>query len=231
MEAPRVWVDDRHPIFLRGLAACLASDGITISGESAELAPLPDPAALDILVFEADGAGLQRAPALARPGGLKLVALMSSPDEALVGRRARRAPAPGALLQAFLVPGDLPAEVLPATLAVVQPAPSYTLASPRSDRRADFWSALGGRYKPGLDLVVTAAVEPRPGRAHRTAGRACRGHRHRPPPPGTDLHPAPGAGGHGGMTLQISRGEEGAPLPDRGVEARGPRRRRRRRRR
>lgn len=66
----------------------------------------------------------------------------------------------GALLQAFLVPGDLPVEVLPAPLASVQPAPSYTLASPRSDGRADFWSALGGRYKPGLDLVVTTAVDP-----------------------------------------------------------------------
>ena len=66
----------------------------------------------------------------------------------------------GALLQAFLVPGDLPVEVLPAPLDLVQPAPSYTLASPRSDGRADFWSALGGRYKPGLDLVVTAAVDP-----------------------------------------------------------------------
>ena len=66
----------------------------------------------------------------------------------------------GALLQAFLVPSTLPAEVLPEPLALVQPLPSYTLASPRSDGRADFWSALGGRYKPGLDLVVTAAVDP-----------------------------------------------------------------------
>lgn len=66
----------------------------------------------------------------------------------------------GALLQAFLVPSDLPAEVLGGPLAVVKPPPSYTLASPRSDGRADFWSALGGRYKPGLDLVVTAAVDP-----------------------------------------------------------------------
>jgi hypothetical protein len=66
----------------------------------------------------------------------------------------------GALLRAFLVPGDLPAEVLPEPLGAVQPPPSYTLASPRSDGRADFWSALGGRYKPGLDLVVTAAVDP-----------------------------------------------------------------------
>lgn len=85
MEAPRVWVDDRHPIFRRGLAACLTSDGFAISGESAALTPPPDPATFDILVFEADDAGLQRAPALARAGGLKLVALVSSPDEALVG--------------------------------------------------------------------------------------------------------------------------------------------------
>lgn len=66
----------------------------------------------------------------------------------------------GTLLHAFLVPGDLPAEVLPEPLAVVEPAPSFTLAAPRADGRADFWSALGGQYKPGLDLVVTAAVDP-----------------------------------------------------------------------
>lgn len=66
----------------------------------------------------------------------------------------------GSLLHAFLVAGDLPAEVLPAPLAEVQPGPSFTLAAPRADGRADFWSALGGQYKPGLDLVVTAAVDP-----------------------------------------------------------------------
>ena len=65
----------------------------------------------------------------------------------------------GALLGAFLVPGDLPAEVLAPPLHQVEPSPSYTLASPRASGQADFWSALGGRYKPGLDLVVTAAVD------------------------------------------------------------------------
>lgn len=65
----------------------------------------------------------------------------------------------GELLHAFLVPGDLPADVLAGPLALVRPAPSYTLASPRTDGRADFWAALGGRYKPGLDVVVTAAVD------------------------------------------------------------------------
>ena len=85
MEAPRVWVDDRHPIFRRGLAACLASDGFVIAGESAELAPSPDPSALDILVFGADGCGLQRAPALTRQGDLRLVAVVASADQAVIG--------------------------------------------------------------------------------------------------------------------------------------------------
>jgi DNA-binding NarL/FixJ family response regulator len=113
MEAPRIWVDDRHPIFRRGLAACLASDGFSVTGESAALAPAPDPLALDILVFEADAAGLQRAPALARQGDLRLVALVSSPDEALVGD----AVAAGAA--AVLVRGELTPTTLVASLRAV----------------------------------------------------------------------------------------------------------------
>lgn len=113
MEAPRIWVDDRHPIFRRGLAACLASDGFAVAGESAGLDPSPDPAAFDILVFEAEGVGLQRAPVLARPGGLKLVAMVSSPGEALVGD------AVAAGVVAVLVRSELTPTTLVASLRAV----------------------------------------------------------------------------------------------------------------
>lgn len=85
VEAPRVWVDDRHPIFRRGLAACLVADGFTVVGESAGLAPRPDPGSVDILVFDADSDGLQHAPGLARTGCVALVAMVASPTEHLVG--------------------------------------------------------------------------------------------------------------------------------------------------
>jgi hypothetical protein len=33
------------------------------------------------------------------------------------------------------------------------------LAGPNADDRADFWSALGGRYRPGIDLRITVPIE------------------------------------------------------------------------
>ena len=41
---PRVWVDDRHQIFRRGVISCLVDDGLTVAGESSGLDPAPDPA-------------------------------------------------------------------------------------------------------------------------------------------------------------------------------------------
>jgi Pvc16 N-terminal domain len=58
---------------------------------------------------------------------------------------------------------ELPEDVLAGALRA-QPATGYTLKTrvgkPRQDRAADFWSALGGRYKPSLDYAVTVACEP-----------------------------------------------------------------------
>jgi DNA-binding NarL/FixJ family response regulator len=85
MDASRVWVDDRHPIFRRGLAAYLAAEGFTIVGESAQLVPRPPASAFDILVFDADGFGLQQASALARQGTGRLVAMVASRVEHLIG--------------------------------------------------------------------------------------------------------------------------------------------------
>lgn len=51
IEHPRVWVDDRHPIFRRGVVSCLLDDGLVVAGESAGLDPVPDAADIDVLVF------------------------------------------------------------------------------------------------------------------------------------------------------------------------------------
>src|SRR5919107_4426834 len=58
---PSVWIDDRHAIVRRGMAACLQQAGFVVRGESGGLAPVPPVTGLDVLVFEAEGAALRRA--------------------------------------------------------------------------------------------------------------------------------------------------------------------------
>jgi hypothetical protein len=41
----------------------------------------------------------------------------------------------------------------------VRPLPSLQLRSGDGSENSDFWSALGGQLKPGLDLVVTVTVD------------------------------------------------------------------------
>jgi Pvc16 N-terminal domain len=47
----------------------------------------------------------------------------------------------------------LPSEVLDGTLARAEP-PETSLAQPRTDRRNEFWTAIGGQYKPSVDYAV-----------------------------------------------------------------------------
>jgi len=70
-----VWVDDRNPIYRRGLVACLQAEGYVIAGESATLQPAPDPATTSLLIFDLDAAGFNGARALARRSGLLLIGL------------------------------------------------------------------------------------------------------------------------------------------------------------
>jgi len=65
----------------------------------------------------------------------------------------------GAVLRLFARPRQLEADFLPAALASVTPFPQLQLAGPSADDRADFWNALGGHYRPGLDLRITAAID------------------------------------------------------------------------
>lgn len=79
-ESISVWIDDRHPIFRRGLRTCLRADGVNVAGESAGFDPLP-PGRVDVVIFEADGVGLQRALQLRLESGFRLVAVVASPDD------------------------------------------------------------------------------------------------------------------------------------------------------
>jgi len=72
----------------------------------------------------------------------------ASDEHALLGR----------VVTALLLHPVLEARHLKGPLAVVEPPPVLTLGA-RSADAADFWSALGGQLKPGLDLVVTLTVD------------------------------------------------------------------------
>ena len=77
----RVWVDDGHPIFRRGVVWCLTAEGYTVAGESAMLKPPPDLAGVDVLVFEADRGGLARVLAATRGATVCLVGMVASIDD------------------------------------------------------------------------------------------------------------------------------------------------------
>lgn len=80
---PRVWIDDPHPIFRRGLASTL-SDVYRIVGESSGLRPLPEWGATDVLMFDLTGASLRKTQPIARD--VTLVALVQQRNAHLQAR-------------------------------------------------------------------------------------------------------------------------------------------------
>jgi len=65
----------------------------------------------------------------------------------------------GQVLAAMLDHDFLPPEHLAELYAKVEPIPTLSIASADGKDQSDFWSALGGQLKPGLDLLVTATVD------------------------------------------------------------------------
>lgn len=65
----------------------------------------------------------------------------------------------GAVLTTLLLNAEIAAEHLQGSYAGVRPVPSLSMAADGDDDQSDFWSALGGQLKPGLDLTVTATVD------------------------------------------------------------------------
>ncbi|MBW3606294.1 MAG: DUF4255 domain-containing protein [Actinobacteria bacterium] len=65
----------------------------------------------------------------------------------------------GEVLAVLLRTTELTGEHLPEALADVLPRPSLSLAASGDDDQADFWSALGGQLKPGLDVTVTTTID------------------------------------------------------------------------
>jgi Pvc16 N-terminal domain len=65
----------------------------------------------------------------------------------------------GATLAALLVHPEVEAKYLQGPYAGVKPVPTIEVAGSDGQDNSDFWSALGGQLKPGLDLLVTATVD------------------------------------------------------------------------
>jgi hypothetical protein len=65
----------------------------------------------------------------------------------------------GATLAALLKHDEISAEYLQGSYRNVSPLPSIEIASGDGRENSDFWSALGGQLKPGLDVTVTATVD------------------------------------------------------------------------
>jgi hypothetical protein len=65
----------------------------------------------------------------------------------------------GSVLRSLLLAPMLGEEYLHPPFAGLRPLPTMSVGMPDGKDTADFWSALGGQLKPGLDLVVTATVD------------------------------------------------------------------------
>jgi hypothetical protein len=65
----------------------------------------------------------------------------------------------GDVLNALLLHPVIDAEHLQGAFSEIRPLPTLRLRSGDGSENSDFWSALGGQLKPGLDLVVTVTVD------------------------------------------------------------------------
>ena len=80
--AVRVWIDDRHAIFRRGLVVSLVAEGIQVAGESSHFRPEPRLGGVHALLFDADLGTLRTALRLADK--VRLLALFREVDEELM---------------------------------------------------------------------------------------------------------------------------------------------------
>jgi hypothetical protein len=66
----------------------------------------------------------------------------------------------GRVLNAFLTTQELPGQFLQGSLADIRPLPVLTLSKADDPPPSEFWVALGSRFQPGVELTVTATVDP-----------------------------------------------------------------------
>ena len=66
----------------------------------------------------------------------------------------------GRVLNAFLSTHEIDERFLQGALADVRPLPGLSLSKADDDPPSEFWVALGGRFQPGVELTVTATIDP-----------------------------------------------------------------------
>lgn len=147
---PTIWVDDRDSIFRKGLLSCVVAEGFAVAGESAGLRPTPDLQAVDILLCEADAAGLPRIMSLTSGAAVRTVTIVPATPEHLLYDTVDAGVA-AVLLRADLTPtvlgGALRAVVGGATAFPSGLVPQLLLRAARS--------GTGGRQAlSGRDLAV-----------------------------------------------------------------------------
>ncbi|MDQ3986707.1 MAG: response regulator transcription factor [Actinomycetota bacterium] len=111
--AGRIWIDDRNVIFRRGVASCLKGEGFTVVGESSDFDPDPQLDRTNILLFDVEVTGLQRAARLTRDSSVHLVGIAPEPEEQLLFDAVE------AGMAGFLIRGELTPEGLVACLRAV----------------------------------------------------------------------------------------------------------------
>lgn len=72
----RLWLDDRNPIYRRGLAACLAAEGFQIAGDSDRLAAPIASDHVDAIVFDASAGRLGEVARLVPGRTVRLIAVI-----------------------------------------------------------------------------------------------------------------------------------------------------------
>ncbi|MCU7727330.1 DUF4255 domain-containing protein [Actinoplanes sp. KI2] len=105
----------------------------------------------EVIVEEADGRRYRRDP-LPRVDCRYLVTAWTSEvrdEHSLLGD----------VLNALLLNPVISTDHLRGGFTEVRPLPTLRLRSGDGSENSDFWSALGGQLKPGLDLVVTVTVD------------------------------------------------------------------------
>jgi hypothetical protein len=65
----------------------------------------------------------------------------------------------GHVMTALMLNPVIQPEFLRGPFATVRPLPTVLMRSGDGSENSDFWSALGGQLKPGLDITVTATVD------------------------------------------------------------------------
>jgi DNA-binding NarL/FixJ family response regulator len=152
MEAPGpVWVDDRNPIYRRGLVACLRAEGYAVAGESVGLRPAPDPSTTSLLILDVDAAGFNSARALARRSDMSLIGLVrETPAEQV------RALLAAGMFTALPLRSLTPSRLLSSIKALAENArsPAASRREPAGDPAAAEAGETADRHLTGRELDV-----------------------------------------------------------------------------